>query len=112
DIVIDQLEGPRFLGPIDEEEQAQLEAALRHRDVLIIQHALDRRSTTRLDGTPLTEPGSAILLAMVMDRFVPKRLRFSEIDWINAVGRYKWMPKRQLLKLLYSSWRELGVARP
>jgi len=112
DIVIDRVKGPRFLGPVDEEEQAKLERLLRCRDVLIMQDALERRSTTRLDGTPLTEPGSALLLALLIDRGAPVRLRLSEGAWIDRIMHYQRVPKRQLLKRLYAAWQQLGLPYP
>lgn len=112
DIVIDQRTGPRFLGPVDEDEQDKLEWLLRCRDVLIMQDALDCRSTTRLDGTPLTEPGSALLLATMIDRGAPERQRLSEWSWIDRISQYQVVPKRLLLKRLYRAWQELGLPYP
>lgn len=112
DVDIDPIEGPQFLGPITEEQQAKLERLLQLRDVLIMQEALDERSTTRLDGTPLTEPGSAMLRVMVIDRFVPQRYRLSDNDVVNKLSQYKGTPKRQLLKQLYAAWRDVGIPQP
>ncbi len=112
DVVIDQLKGPRFLGPIDEEDQAKLEKLLRFRDVLVMQEALDQRSPKRLEGTPMTDPGSALLLAMSIDRLAPQRLRLSDADWIDRISQHMGMPKRQLLKRLYAAWHDLGHPLP
>ncbi|MDO6965230.1 DUF5681 domain-containing protein [Rhizobium alvei] len=108
DIEILHGQEPRFHGPMYEGQQKQLEDTIAYRDVLILQDALDQRSSHRLDGTPLTEPGSALVLAMVLDRCIPPRLRLSDHDWIRRSMKYEIIPKRELLKQLYDAWRRLG----
>ena len=78
DIIIDHANGPRFVGPIDAYEQTKLNETIRLRDTLIMQDELDNRSTVRLNGEPLTEPGSAALLSFILDMGVPPRLQLSE----------------------------------
>ena len=108
DIVIDHVNGPRFLGPIDETEQAMIDDTLRYRDVLIIQNALDRREGVGHDD----EPGSAELLAVVFEHGIPPRLRLSTTQWALRAMKYESMSKRTLLKLLYESWGKLGRPLP
>jgi hypothetical protein len=108
DIVIDHENGPRFLGPIDEAEQKMVQDTLRCRDVLIMQDALDRRS----DVMGYDDVGSAELLAMVLERGVPARLRLSQTEWVHRAMKYESMPKRVLLKLLHESWHKLGRPLP
>lgn len=112
DIIIDYDKGPRFLGPCVKEEQAMIDHTLRMRDLLILQSELDHRSTTRLDGEPLTEPGGADLLAMVLDQQMPPRLRLSEWEWTWRMMKAEGLPKRVLLKQLYEGWRKLGHPHP
>jgi hypothetical protein len=112
DIVIDYLKGPQFLGPMDEKEQAAVNQTLRYRDVLIMQDALDHRSKIRLKGVLLTEPGSAGLMAMLLEMAIPPRLRLSEIQWLMRAMKYENMPKRDLLKNLSEAWFKLGIPRP
>lgn len=112
DIVIDYTKGPQFLGPMDEKEQAAVNQALRYRDVLMMQDALDHRSEVRLNGERLTEPGSASLMAMLLEMAIPPRLRLSEIQWLMRAAKYESMPKRMLLKNLFEAWSKLGSPRP
>jgi Family of unknown function (DUF5681) len=107
DIIIDPSNDVRFIGPIDDEEQARLEQTLKLRDVLIMQSALDNRSTHRLDGEPLSQPGSAEIIAMLLDRTVPPRLRLPSINWAMRSMQYEGMSKRELLKSLFTAWRKL-----
>jgi hypothetical protein len=108
DIVIDHENGPQGLGPIDEGEQKTMQDTLRCRDVLIMQDALDRRS----DVIGYNEVGSAELLAMVLERGVPARLRLSQTEWVHRAMKYENMPKRVLLKLLHESWSKIGRPLP
>ena len=112
DIIIDHAKGPRFLGPFDEEEEAKINETIRLRDTLIMQDEWDHRSTVRLSGEPLTEPGSAGLMSIVLDGGVPPRLQLSETQRALKMMKYESMPKRELLKRLFSAWRRLGSPRP
>jgi hypothetical protein len=112
DIIIDHAKGPRFVGPFDEEEEARLNETIRLRDTLIMQDEWDHRSTVRLSGGPLTEPRSAGLMSILLDRGVPPRLQLSETQRILKMMTYQSMPQRELLKLLFGAWRRLGSPRP
>lgn len=112
DIVIDLETGPRFIGPFDREELKKFQETQRLRDVLILQDVLDQRSKVRLDGTPLKEPGGALLLAMSFDKGLPPRLRMSDIDIVAMQWRFERMTKRELLKLLHNEWRKVGRPKP
>ncbi|MBL0375287.1 hypothetical protein JJB09_25050 [Rhizobium sp. KVB221] len=112
DIIIDYTNGPQFLGPIDEEEQRRLDETLRYRDVLILQDALDHRCSTRLNGQPLTEPGSAGLIAILLERAIPPRLRLSNTQWLLRTMKFETMPKRALLKNLFEASQTLGTPHP
>lgn len=110
DIVIDHLSGPRFLGPMDEVEEARFLETLRLRDVLIMQNALDQRSAHTLDGEPVTEPGLAEVIAMLLDDGLPPRMKLSMGKWAFRALQFESMPKRALTKHLYQTWRQLGHA--
>ncbi|MDX8470349.1 DUF5681 domain-containing protein [Mesorhizobium sp. VK23B] len=110
DVVIDDEVGVRFIGPVDEEWQRRLDETIALRDVLIMQDELDQRSSTRLDGTPLNDPGGALLLALTLDRGVPQRLRLTDAQVLRMQMQYMRVPKRKLLKDLYRAWR--AIRRP
>lgn len=112
DIVIDRVAGPRFLGPIDEEEQAKVEETIAVCEVLLMQEMLDQRSSHRLDGTPVTEPGSALLLFHMLQHTLPPRLRLSETEALLRSMTYEDWPKRRLLKALHQAWSRLGISMP
>ena len=111
DIVIDRDNGPRFLGPFDEDELKMTRETQSFCEVLIMQDELDQRSTVRLDGQPLKEPGAALLLATMLNNTLPPRLQLSSVDIIMKQMRVERMTKRELLKSLYHSWRTLGQER-
>ncbi|CCV11211.1 DUF5681 domain-containing protein [Mesorhizobium sp. STM 4661] len=112
DIVIDSETGPKFLGPLDEDEQQELERTLQLREILVMQDALDQRSSFRVDGTPFNDPGTAMVLAMLLEKCIPPRLRLSELEWIRKQFKYEGTSKRTLLKLLFTAWRKVGRPRP
>lgn len=98
DVVFDDEEGVRFVGPIEEGEQRRLEETITLRDVLIMQDELDRRST-------LDDAGAALLLAFCLDRSVPPRLQLTDAKILRLLLRYEAMPKRILLKELFRAWK-------
>ena len=112
DVIIDYEKGARFLGPLDEREQKQMEETIQFCDVLFMQDALDQRSSTRRDRTPMQTPGGAKILAMVLQRTIPPRLQLSDNAIIVRQARYLGMPKRRLLKELYAAWKKLGHHMP
>ncbi|MFD2053580.1 DUF5681 domain-containing protein [Mesorhizobium calcicola] len=111
DIVTDPHTGPRFVGPVDEDEQRELERALQLRETLIMQDALDHKSTHRPDGRQFNDPGAAMVMAMLLEKAIPPRLRLSDIEWIHRQFKYEGISKRTLLKLLFTAWRKIGRPR-
>jgi hypothetical protein len=109
--MINHEEGPRFAGPFIEQEQIMLDETMRLRDLLLLQSSLDRRSKKRL-SEPLIKPGAAELLAMVLERFIPARLRLPNGEWLWRTTRADIIPKRELLKLVFEGWRRLGWPLP
>jgi hypothetical protein len=112
DIIIDHAKGPRFLGPFDKNEETKLNETILFRDTLIMQDELDRRSKVRLNGEPLTEPGSAALLSFLLERGIPPRLQLSDTERVLKMMKIESMQKRELLKLLFSAWQRLGSPQP
>jgi len=112
DIIIDTRSGVRFIGPMDAAEQAKVDETVKLREVLIMQAALDERSTHRLDGEPLAAPSGAHVMAFALDATLPRRLRFSDIDWLMHTLKYDGMAKRELLKCLFTAWRKLKADVP
>jgi hypothetical protein len=112
DIIIDWENGPRFIGPIDRDELTRFEETQHLRDMLVIQDVLDQRSTKRLDGKVLKEPGGALLFAMVLDKGLPPRLRMSNSDIMTTQWPFERLTKRELLKTLHREWRKLGRSIP
>ena len=112
DIIIDWKNGPRFIGPFDNDELKKFLETQRLCNVLLMQDVLDRRSSVRLDGTPLKEPGGALLFAQVLDDALPPRLRMGDGDMWTKQWRFERMTKRELLKSLYSEWRSIGRPQP
>ncbi|MER8848553.1 DUF5681 domain-containing protein [Mesorhizobium australicum] len=112
DVVADAATGPRFLGPVDKDEQRELERTLQMRETLIMQDALDHKSTSRPDGRQFTDPGAAMVMAMLLEKSIPPRLRLTDIDWIHRQFKYEAFSKRTLLKLLFTAWRQVGRPRP
>ncbi|MDX8492103.1 DUF5681 domain-containing protein [Mesorhizobium sp. VK22B] len=112
DVIVDDEVGVRFIGPVDEDWHRRMEEAIALRDVLIMQDELDQRSPTRLDGTPLRDPGGALILALTLDRTVPPRLRLSNAQLVHTQMRYQRISKRKLLKALYHAWKAIRRPRP
>lgn len=112
DVVISRQKGPQFIGPINESEQAKLDATVALRDVLILQDALERRHEAGVGRSAPVESGSALLMALVLDACIPQRYRLPDTQWLVRMGRYEILPKRVLLKRLHSAWREIGHPKP
>ncbi len=114
DVIIDPERGIRFVGPIDAEGNARLQWALRARDVLFAQDAFDRRcwNGPERDDDPNARPGTAAVLAWLMNDGAPKRYRLSELDVIMMGMRHDRMTKRAFAKYLYQSWKGLGLNIP
>jgi hypothetical protein len=106
DVVIDPVKGVRFIGPTTDEEFARMEDTLAHRDMLIIQHAWEVKN-----GRGEGEHGgttSAILMAMVLERAVPRRYRLDDVTLVMRLDRWESTSKRELRKTLFWGWKALG----
>lgn len=109
DIVITS-DGPRCLGPIDDEEQKELEEKIAIRNLLIMQEVLDQRLKTRSRRIP-KEFGGAMLYAMLLEHGIPPRLRLSEMEMARRYSVHRTATKRQLLKDVHRGWTRLGAPR-
>jgi hypothetical protein len=112
DIIIDRINGPRFLGPRDEEEEACMKETMAFCETLIMQDVLDERSVRRGPGTPVKQPGAALLAYHILERSIPSRLRLSEIQVTVRWMKYDAWPMRRLLKEVYQAWQKLGHPKP
>ena len=108
DVVIDPERGVTFIGPADAESDAQLQHHLEIRDVLFAQDAYDHRVWVDTDDSPDSRPGTAAVMAHIMNDAVPKRYRKSDIDIIMKNMSYDRMTQREFAKYLYQSWKRLG----
>jgi hypothetical protein len=111
DIEIDASAGPIFRGPMCEADQRSLERTLDYLDVLVMQAELEDR-TGGSEHFLETEPRSALLLAFLLEKTIPQRLRWSEVEWFRRQNRCQVFSKRELLKRLSRAWRALGTPRP
>lgn len=110
DVFIDMELGVRFAGPIDAESDAKLQNVLRTRDVLFAQDSFDyRRWSGEASETTDSRPGTAAVLAWLINGAVPKRYRLSDVDVIMMYMRNDGMTKRALAKHHYQTWKGLGV---
>lgn len=113
DIVIEPGRRVRITGPLDEEEAAKFDDYCRLRDALILQDALDCKVFEAKEGGQQTErPGGALLIAVVMNGMMPKRLQTSDAVFTQRMMQHEASSRRQLLKLVFQSWRALGIDRP
>lgn len=113
DIVTDPEHGVRFVGPLDEEDELRLQKTLKVRDLLFAHDAFDRRAWNEADlDDPERGPGTAALLAHMLDRSVPERHRLSDAQILTLMWRYDRMTKRELTKMLFQSWKALGIPLP
>jgi hypothetical protein len=109
DIRIDWTEGVSILGPTDDEDWARFDQAVRLRDALFIQQAMEDclNSVRRQDRPTLGAPG---LMGFLLNELSPPSLRLSETDWIARVDRLSRLSKRDVLKRCRAAWRALGVS--
>jgi hypothetical protein len=96
----------RFIGPWDEASAARLEETIRLRDVLLIQDVWDERHGRGEGETRVTVAGTC---AQMLNNAVPARRRLGDIEWIIRQSRFEGMSKRELRKLMFRQWKELGV---
>lgn len=112
DVIIDDDEGVRLIGPVDDDEQKEIDKTIAHRDALILQAAMDRRLMETSEGGDLLEgPGTADLCARLLNKILPPRLRLSDFEIEYRIDLHSRHPKRWLLKEVHTTWRRLGKRR-
>lgn len=109
DVVIDAVDGPRFIGPVDEDGEDRMKETLSYCDALLMQDVLDRRCGGRADRDA---PGSSFVLFDLLQRAAPPRLRMSDAQIIVRQANYEHWTKRVLLKEVYQVWQRLGKNVP
>ncbi|WP_127145236.1 DUF5681 domain-containing protein [Pelagibacterium montanilacus] len=113
DIILDNKEGYRLIGPIDAEEHKKLEQTIAYRDALILQDALDRRLGHPGRGPDVHEDdgykSGAMLMAVLLERGMPARYRLATRDIIDKQMQYERLSLRELLKQAYRMWQALGM---
>lgn len=112
DIAIDRHKGVTVKGPIDEDEDRKVQHTIKLCDVLLMQDELDRRVDVRLDGSPLQEPGAAMVMFHLLQLTLPKRLQLSDNDLLFPIMKLGGVAKRDLLKRLCAGWRRVEMPRP
>jgi len=112
DVVIEPGRRVRFVGPLNEAQAVKFEEYCRLRDALILQDALDQK-LSQASGTRRSaeRPGGALLLAVVINNLLPKRLQVAEGLLTRRMLQLEAASRRQLLKDAFQSWRVLGVSR-
>ena len=74
-----------------------------------------RASAARLGieiGAEAARGGSALLVAQLVDRALPRRFRMDETIWLVRMARLQRHTKRELLRMCHRGWRRLGHPRP
>ncbi|MBX3567943.1 MAG: hypothetical protein KF914_07795 [Rhizobiaceae bacterium] len=113
DVIIDNEAGVRFIGPFDQDSLAATNSTIALRDMLILQAGLDEKLWDQPDdGNLLEGPGSAAILAIVLDGSLPPRLQMRDVlNWFR-IDRYSRQPKRWLLKEVHTGWQKLRCKVP
>ena len=94
DIIIDYENGPRFMGPADQNPLRMMRETQSMCDVLLMQDVFDQHATVRLDGKPVREPGGALLFALVLNDTLPTRVRLSTTDILMKQMKFGRLTER------------------
>lgn len=108
DITIDPVDGPRFQGPMNEEELRNVNETTAYCDMLLMQDALDQRLAGYGDDAPVEERSIAELLFVMFQKSLPPRMRLSDAAVVMSRSRYDCWSKRKLLKEVFRGWTRLG----
>lgn len=112
DIEIDPLEGPKFLGPVDEDGLLKVDETIAVCDMLLMQEALDDRLAGYVhDASPEEQSVAPFILFLLQDT-LPPRLRMSTVTIVTRELRYSSWPKRKLLREVFQGWQKLGKDIP
>lgn len=118
DIVITKGIGWDIIGPIDQEDLANVLKRRDERNALYVQAKLDERLAIRQEWLQAGEeikdqPGSLpLFMTHLIDSTLPKRFRLSASDLFLFDRTCNRMTKRELLKHSVAVWRKLGRRVP
>lgn len=108
DIVINEKTGVRIDGPCSLDEHKQHINTLALIKTLMLLDILDRaRDGQRYEWNPVI--GDPFTVAMLLNRTLPKRLAWTEDEFLTRQMDYESRPIRVLLKDCYAAWRTLKV---
>jgi hypothetical protein len=108
DVIIDWETGPRFLGPIDEDDWKRRKQTADLRDALYMQQAME----DAVDRVPMRDrprQGGALLMAIFLNQTMAPSLRISESVEFWQLYKLQRLPKRQLLLECRKAWRKFGA---
>ncbi|WP_162651905.1 DUF5681 domain-containing protein [Lentilitoribacter sp. Alg239-R112] len=93
-----------FKGPMDKDQLERCFETVKLRNTLILRSELNTR-----DNKEQTKHGvtGADVLAHLMDKALPERMKLTEHEWFDAMLDAESMTKRQLLKKLRASWDKI-----
>ena len=106
DIVIDEMKGVSFLGPLCQESADAIKNNLEVVDRYLMQNAVDERLWTAKYDDPLDGPGAALALGLFVNAVcLPKRYRLDDWEIKRRIEEYASVPKRELIKQMYRRWK-------
>jgi len=106
DIIVEHGKPMGFRIVPSEEAYDTIDTLRRMRDILLMQHVLDERACDRSGRSD--QAGGAFLFALVINHFLPQRMKIDDATMTRRFLRYEAMPQRRLLKTLYQDWRSVG----
>lgn len=110
DIVICYESGVSIDGPIDKKEARKTQDTIAMIDAWLYQHALDWARKGGNEEHKINQ-GDPIIMANVLNRCLPKRLRRSDDAMIDRMMKLERRPIRALLKETYAAWKAAGCPR-
>lgn len=118
DVVIDEDEGWRMNGPVDEDGLQPIRQSVRMRDVFLLQAVLEERlspySSVDPDDVPAVDkPGStSLVFAFLLNDSLAARFQKSIPQVLFEMTLHQRLTKRELLKATYRAWAAIGQPKP
>lgn len=110
DFVFEPCKRVRVNGPISEEEVQSVNCQAQIRNALLLQSALNERcAPPGSDDDARDRSNAAVVLAMLVNRFLPKRLHIGDLRMTLTLDRHRRTSKRELLKRTREAWRAAGL---
>jgi hypothetical protein len=107
DIKIDWTKGVDIVGPLDEQEEQELQRRIELRDVWLLQSTLDWKKA-RPTADASDQPGFSDAMFFLFNKSIPERFRLSDREIAIRMLSHRSIPKRELLKKLYQRWKSAG----